>query len=192
MCYCPVALFFISRFRWQLLALNANFFPYVGIVAMAGGLCALLDYSLVFSPLPDALQLEGFADFIRPESAYVQKHCPPINFVQDGKTYSFGICDLVMDSSGQIDDFSFVYDTSHDVGNYARLSGTDKIVFINVVRKYFSDDPNEQFENADFTATRYYHDFFEIVFDDANAEGFVRDFGMPPENPKNPYPPMYW
>lgn len=173
----PTAFFFIFRLSWKII------FP---ILILA------FDWTLTFGPLNTPLDLTDFAYFINPEAAYVQKHCSPIDFTQDGKKYLFGVCDLVMDSSGQTDDFSFVYDTSGDVGNYYTLSKNEKMIFVNVVRKYFDDDPNEQFENADFTATDYYKNFFEIDFDAANAEGFVRDFGRPPQNPRNPYPPMYW
>lgn len=81
---------------------------------------------------------------------------------------------------------------SGDVGNYYNLSDKNKIIFVSVVRKYFNDNPNEQFESADFSAKRFYQNFFDISFDDADAEGFYRDFGKPPENQKNPYPPMNW
>jgi hypothetical protein len=214
LCYGPVALFIAARFEWQLLAINQDSPWYISNPALVSALCALvmavvflfrlswkmilyavifiLDLSLGFSPLVDILETKSFADYIKPEPAYVQKHCAPINFVQDGKTYSFGVCDLIMDNSGQMSDFSFIYDSSGDVGNYDDLSKDDKIIFRDTVRKYFSDNPNEQFENAYFIATRYYQNFYYVSFDAADAEGFVRDFGRPPENSKNPYPPMFW
>lgn len=213
--YGPAALFTTARFYWPLMAINKDLCAYIGMPAIASGFCALvtavmylllkaprkmflpalifiLDYSLVFSPLYDILNIEGFSAFINPEAAYVQKHCAPMDFVQDGKVYSLGICNLQMDSSGQIDDFSYIYDTSRDIINYNNLTKNNKIIFVNTVRKYFNDNPNEQFESADFTATQYYQNFFDVNFDDANAEGFYRDYGKPPENTKNPYPPMNW
>lgn len=60
----------------------------------------LLDFSLLFSPLQGIVEAKGFADFIKPQVSYIQKHCAPMDFVQDGKTYSFGICDLTIASDG--------------------------------------------------------------------------------------------
>ncbi len=133
LCYGPVALFVMARFGYSILAENYALGAYLVYPSAVGGVCALitavvylfrapqkmalplfvflLDFSLLFSPLQDIVEEKGFADFIKPEAAYVQKHCAPIDFVQDGKIHSFGVCDRIMDSSGQMAGFGFIYDT---------------------------------------------------------------------------------
>jgi hypothetical protein len=138
LCYGPVALFIAARFEWQLLAMNQDSTWHISNPALVSALCALvmavvflfrlywimslyvvsfiLAWSLVFSPLVDILETERVADYIKPESADVQKHCAPINFVQDGKAYSLGSCDLVIENDGSVN-YGFIYDKSGDLIN---------------------------------------------------------------------------
>lgn len=208
--YGPVALFICVWFRWPFLALNRNLLAYIGYPALASWLCALvtvivllfraplkailpaliflLNWSLTFSPLNALLEVKGFATYSTPTAAYVEKHCAPMEFVQDGKTYTLGICNLIIDHKGLVD-FDLIYDTSGDIGNYNSLNPTDKYTFAEAMRKYFNDDPNEDFEIGDFTAPRYYGDFYMPSFDDEyDTEGFRKAYGPPPKNPKGNYP----
>jgi len=211
--YGPVALFLAVRFDWPLGDLNENLGGYIADSALIIGallfvvglinlfksfrwavllfaIC-LLDYLILYSPLRDDLDLASFESYIRSEPVYAKKHCAPINFNQDGRTYSLGFCHLVMAKDGTVD-FDLVYDTSGDVGRYDQLTRTDKIIFANAVRRYFDDDPNEAFEYADFTGYHYDLDFYGVWFDDANAEGFTAAFGEPPADPRNRYKPIFW
>jgi hypothetical protein len=208
--YGPVAIFVVERFHWQLSQILLNYLFWPIVVSFLGALGTALAMIFVapwraivpfllftagavmtFSPLGDILSVKSFADYIKPETVYVKKHCAPVDFVQDGKTYWFGACDLKLDNTGQVSDLTFYYDTSGDLENYDSLPVKDKQVFVSVVRKYFRDDPNEPFEHAYYTTTRFYRDFFDINFADEDAGGFTSDFGMPPKDPKNPYAPIF-
>jgi len=215
--YCPTVILVSATFGWAFPYFSSDDFTSSGlqiwfeISVLASWVCALITTLFhLFRPrkmiLPAAILLAplvmimlsgplkdaALALYIWPEASFVKKHCAPIKFVQDGRSYKFGVCDMKMDSTGQIADFSFVYDTSGDIGKFGQLSKNDEIAFIDVVRQFFRDDPNEQFENADFTASSYGSDFYAISFQDANAEGFVKIVGVPPANRNNPYPPMFW
>lgn len=207
--YGPVCLFIAGRFNWQIMAVNRNILAYNLWPLAASWLCApataavllfraplkailpaiifLLSYALAFSSLGNTLEVKSFADFSKPEAAYVKKHCNPMNFVQDGKTYTLGICDLVINHNGLVD-FNLIYDTSGDIGNFNNLSPTNQKTFAMAIRKSFNDDPNEDFEIADFTAPRYHRDFFWTDFDGSDTEGFRRAYGPPPKNSQSPYP----
>ncbi len=208
--YGPVAIFLAIRFHWQISEGSVTWLYWPGVIsalsAFGTGLVLVFvtpwrmivpfllftaSAVIIFSSLGDFLFAKSFADYIKPEAAYVRKHCAPMDFVQDDMEYVFGICGLKLDGDGQMTDFDFIYDTSGDVENYASLPRNDKLIFVAAVRKYLNDDPNDAFEIADFTTTRFYRSFFYVAFDEANAEGFTRDFGMPPRNLKNPYPPIF-
>ncbi len=211
--YGPMAVFLACRFNWQLsqgsVLLAWVYWPGVisAIAALGTGFMLVFDMprraivpfllfsasaTLIFSPLGDILTVKSFADHSKPEAAYVKKHCAPVDFVQDGKTYWFGACDLKLDATGQIADLTFYYDTSGDLKNYDSLSKADKQIFAAAVREHFNDDPNEPFEHAYFTAIHFYRNFYDIDFIDEDAGGFTSDFGPPPENSKNPYSPLFW
>jgi hypothetical protein len=64
--------------------------------------------ALVFSPLPEALHEQSFATYVHFSPHYVERHCRPTSFSQDGKGYAFGVCDLVFDGDGLISNFSFI------------------------------------------------------------------------------------
>ncbi len=201
-----MGVFISARFDWQI---NRNLFydiRYMVLASAVGALVSsifllfraplkailpalllLLDGQLIFSPLNDRLEVKSFADFAKPTAAYVEKYCAPMDFVQDGKTYTLGICNLIIDHKGLVD-FDLIYDTSGDIGNYDRLSPADKYTFVEAMRKYFNDDPNEDFEIADFTAPRYYGEFFWPTFDGFDTEGFRKAYGPPPKNSKGNYP----
>jgi len=196
LCYGPVGFFVMTWFGYGLVAINIYAVAVVVIPAILNSLGAVItafiylfraprkialpviltamNYALLFSPLQQKLEIGGFAAYISPEPKFIRDHCGPISFVQDGKTYALGVCDLSPD-----DDFTWIYDTSGDIANYDRLSPGNRKLFAMTLRKYFNNDPNDPFEGADFTADRYYGDFYEIIFDDADAEGFSRDYGLP-------------
>lgn len=88
-------------------------------------------------------------------------------------------------------DFSYIYDTSGDVDNYNNLSAANRAIFVQTVRKYFNDDPNEGFEYADFASRRYYQNFYSIMYNQAENEGFTAAYGRPPKNFKSPYEPFF-
>ncbi len=83
----------------------------------------------------------------------MKQHCHPIPFKQDGKTYLLGLCNLQIDSDGQ-SQFSYIYDTSGDAAkatDFQNKTGRkDRIKLVNAIRSIFNDDPNEQFEFANF------------------------------------------
>ncbi len=125
----------------------------------------------------------------------MQDHCHPVHFNQDGKNYLFGLCDLKIDKDGQ-SNFTFLYDASGDaaidIDTQTQSGRRDRKEWVSAIRKIFSDDPNETFEIADFWVYHIVGDFYFVNFDDADAEGFIREYGLPPENPKNPYPSIFY
>lgn len=151
----------------------------------------VLTYLLINSSVGYWVSDAGFLYYIYPRAAYVRSHCQPMDFAQDGKTYQLGMCNLSIDKTGQID-FDFVYDTSGDTGRFDKLNGTDRRVFVNTVRKYFNNDPNEAFEVTNFTSACYGGDFYQLGFDDGDSGGFEPVYGRVPADPKNPYPRMFW
>jgi len=138
----------------------------------------------------------GFEFCVYPMASYIKNHCNPVGFKQDGKTYFVGLCDLHVypDNGGQLD-FAFFYDTSGDIMNdedaKAVNHSRDRREWVNAIRAATEDNPNEPFEIADFSAEKLYYNFYEVSFEDQNAEGFTKEYGPPPSNPKNPYPPMF-
>lgn len=207
----PVYMFVIWRF-WPWLRLLDDFFDVLGSIAIASAIFAPLtglvqlfrkprrallpfllftvDCVLMFSSLSDKLRLEAFADYARPEAAFVSKHCAPVDFIQDSKNYKFGVCGLITYSDGMTD-FEYVYDTSGDIEHFDSLSATEQKNYVTMIRRYFKNDPNESFEGYSFQASRYRHDFFEVDFDDIPSDGFIRYFGSPPEKPASPYSPLF-
>jgi hypothetical protein len=138
----------------------------------------------------------GFQFCVYPMASYIKNHCNPVGFKQDGKTYFVGLCDMSIDpdSDGQID-FAFLYDTSGDILNDADAKALnhslDRREWVNAIRAATNDDPNELFEFANFWTDRLYNSFYEVTFDDDQEQGFTKEYGPPPSNPKNPYPPMF-
>jgi len=140
------------------------------------------------------IQKIAFEYYIYPEQKFLSKHCHPIPFQQDGRTFYLGVCDVVFVDGGQ-NDFSFVYDTSGDVANdedeKESTHRRDRIEWVNAMRRFFNDDPNEQFEIGAFYTREIYKNFYTVKFDDEFGEGFTLKYGPPPPNPKNPFPPIF-
>ncbi len=156
----------------------------------------LLFFTIVLaSNIPDYISGLGFRWYIHLESKYVKDHCHPVHFNQDGKTYRLGLCDLKIDKDGQ-SNFTFLYDTSGDaamdIDTQTKSGRRDRKEWVSAIRQIFNDDPNETFEIADFWVYHIDGDFYFVNFDDADAEGFIREYGLPPENPKNPYPSIFY
>jgi hypothetical protein len=146
-----------------------------------------LVYMLLYTSVGDWVNDVGFAYYIYPKDRFLQTHCHPIEFRQDGKTYRLGLCNLSFTADGQ-SGFDFVYDTSGDVNRFHDLSQGEKLDFVHAVRAFVHDDPNEIFEISDFHSTSLCCDFYDLYFDDTDSEGFEPVYGPPPNNPQNPYP----
>jgi hypothetical protein len=172
----------ISVFLYKLVAKKTFIFSIpIGLFSYAW-----LLYHGMFSALIGC----GFGWYIHPEAVYVKQHCHPIPFKQDGKTYLLGLCNLQIDSDGQ-SQFSYIYDTSGDAANATdfqnKTGRKDRIEFVNAIRSIFNDDPNEQFEFANFSTTHIYSKFYFVAFDESDAAGFTLEYGIPPLNCKNSY-----
>jgi hypothetical protein len=209
--YGPMAVFLACRFNWQLsqgsVLLAWVYWPgVISAVAALGTSVALVfdtprraivpfllfsaSATIIFSPLGDILTVKSFADYSKPEAAYVKNHCAPVDFVQDRKNYRFGVCDLITYSDGMTD-FQYVYDTSGDVERYDSLPAAEQKNYVMMIRRYFKNNPNDSFEGYTFEASRYYRDFFSLGFGDIPSDGFSGDFGPPPTHPKSPYSPLF-
>ena len=137
----------------------------------------------------------GFLFHVLPERRFLERYCHPRSFVQDGKVYYLGMCDLQYYDKAGDTWFSYVYDTSKDIENdqkakYANRT-KDRREFVNAIRAYVNDDPNNHFEFADFYARYIYGDLYEVEFNDATAQGFTNEYGPPPPNQRNPYTPEH-
>jgi len=126
-----------------------------------------------------------------PHGSYIENHCHPVSFTQDGSAYAFGVCDMTLNSYGQ-PAFSFVYDTSGDLRYNSFDEKVPRRELADAVRSFFNDDPNEPFEYADFSATPLPNGFYIVTFESQDVAGFTRAYGRPPPNPKNPYTPMLY
>lgn len=144
--------------------------------------------------LPHFVYILGFRWYIHPAASYVKNHCHPIQFQQDKKTYLLGLCDLKIDETGQ-SNFIFLYDTSGDAAQDNDFQGQsgrrDRKEWVAAIRRIFNDDPNEIFEIADFYTIHIYGDFYWAAFDEASTEGFTKEYGPPPYNPRNLYENMF-
>ncbi len=127
----------------------------------------------------------------------VENYCHPVEFTQDGKTYRFGVCGYIWyNKDGQTDlGPDVVYDSSGDIANGTynfsnpgQAFKPERKELVDVVRKFYNDDPEQTFENTDFEATSIYGNFYIVNFpDDEGGAGFTQTYGPPPYNKKNPY-----
>ncbi len=134
-----------------------------------------------------------FWTFNFPAATDVENYCHPVKFMQDGNIYKFGVCgDEVPDEDGQTGfGPEIVYDTSGDIAySTYSFSGDGQIFkperkeFVDAVRKFYNDDPEEAFEVADFQTTPIYGHFYVVVTDDVGG-GFTDTYGPPPYDKKN-------
>jgi len=137
----------------------------------------------------------GFAIAVYPQDDYLRQHCHLVRFIQDGKPFRVGLCDLVfVDSSGQTD-FSLIYDESGDIRNDETLKETnhtpDRREWVNAVREIVHNDPNQLFEISSFFSDQVYGDFYTVGFSNSNDSGFTREYGPPPTDPKNLFKPAF-
>jgi hypothetical protein len=138
------------------------------------------------------LYAPGFFAYTFPTSRYVMWHCHPIEFLQTGRSYQFGVCDLVLYPDGQMSFAgAIIYDTSDDTERYSETAARYRKAYVDVVSKFFRDDHNEAFDVADFQANPAFGSFYTVNFDPANAEGFTAEYGPPPPDKVNIFKPLF-
>jgi len=150
---------------------------------------------ICFSPLWDFTSSLGFRFHIGPVDAYIQQHCHPESFEQDGKQYYIGFCDLDIDPTGEFSSPVVMYDTSGDVRNDYDLNTDahvkDRREWVNAIRKYLHDDVNDDFELWPFHTTHLWGPLYEVWSDDSPGGGFSFEYGFPPYNKENRYIDQY-
>jgi hypothetical protein len=138
------------------------------------------------------LYTAGFYAYTFPASRYAAQHCHPIEFLQAGKIYQFGVCDLYLDPDGQMSfEGEIIYDTSGDTEKYSETASRYPKAYVDAVRKFFHDDPNEAFDVADFQAAPIYGGFYMVNFIPENAAGFTGEYGPPPSDKMNIFKPIF-
>jgi len=144
-------------------------------------------------PICHALYIAGFYAETFPTSRYVTQDCHPIAFQQAGRPYRFGVCDLILDPNGQMNfEGEIVYDTSGDTARYSETASRYPKAYVDAVRKFFHNDPNEAFDVADFQATPIFGSFYLVNFLPEDAAGFTADYGPPPSDKMNIFKPMFY
>jgi hypothetical protein len=135
----------------------------------------------------------GFEWYVFPEHEFVEKHCHPVSFVQDARTYFVGLCDLKFyPNNGYQVGFTLLYDTSGDALNdedqKEENHTLDRREWVDALRLVMKDDPNTEFEWADFYTVPDFDNFYSISFDSSQVNGFTKEYGPPPKGQQHPYP----